>query len=95
MRVDRRDDRDPIWSGRSLSWRAGGAKIPGGRPQLKGLGGLHALESIPVQGTIVGLHHMPAEEEKESRTEGSVYDRRWCGKTGSRTSINHPPVTLF
>lgn len=69
MRMDRGDDRDPIWSKGSLSWRAG-ARVPVGRPRLRGLRGLHTLESIPVQAAI-GLHHIPAERHKENQKNGT------------------------
>lgn len=62
MRVDRRDDRDPIWSRGPLSWRDG-ARVSGGRPWLRGLGG---LEGIPVQGAI-RLHHIPADRDKKKK----------------------------
>lgn len=74
MRVDGRDDRDPIRNDESLS-RQAGARVPGGRPWLRGL---HTLESIPGQGAI-RLDDIPVrkrdKENQKDGTESGVQDR--------------------
>lgn len=64
MRVDGRDDWDPIRRKGSLSWWAG-AKVPRGHARLRQC---HTLENIPVRG-VIRLYHIPTETKKIKRME--------------------------